>query len=766
MKDLDCNNCAFAKKDICKNKKIKYIKLGKVCKKYIPLNSSCMSCKLYSNCKNISKSFNGLCKQYESNNITVNKKKKKKKKEKNTNTIFNFDIDNQIDIINSFKKEKNVEKDFMSMIDDVISSEFNEIPNFDIDDRDFKLAKNFYEFSTSPKFLGVKPFPAQMEIALNIFLDYCPKCSNKKFYKNIQHDCDLEDFEDNLVLLEHGKCPKCKKNRLELVDEGYFNSIYNELAACAGQRSGKSVLVSMLVSYLTHRYLKLQNPSKTYGLIDNQLLIGSFVATTLDQARDSLWQPLISAISSSEWFKDYHSFLNEVGNKQGKELYRLKDTYLAYYNKKLFLHPAVASLKALRGRTRFVGAIDELGYFNTSETAKKINATETYVALGNSLRTVRSSSRRLYEKGYYDIPTAYMFNISSPFAQDDKIMELVRESKKNKRIYAIHKPTWEMNPQITKEDLADEYLKDSIIAERDFGANPPLTNSPFFLIDDIIPAISSKRKNNVLLKHKLHKSKKNVITSYAKLDYMSYKLSDIPFCLSIDAGATNNQFALTLLYQKLEKTIIYAQMVIFPEEGYNINFDLVDKYIIEPLVSELNIVLICADRWNSKYILDKYADDEYDIYTYQYSLKYDDMMATKMAIRNNNLVIPKPEIPIEDITTKFITKSYKEFRENPISYFILQLLTIQNNGRFVLKGNYDDDLWRATALGYTLMQDEDWNVLFNNIEDYEENIDIKDRLAYSIAGYSGYTKSSSNVKSGNTTKSNVIVYNKSKSLLI
>ena len=37
MKDLDCNNCAFAKKDICKNKKIKYIKLGKVCKKYIHL---------------------------------------------------------------------------------------------------------------------------------------------------------------------------------------------------------------------------------------------------------------------------------------------------------------------------------------------------------------------------------------------------------------------------------------------------------------------------------------------------------------------------------------------------------------------------------------------------------------------------------------------------------------------------------------------------------------------------------------------------------
>jgi hypothetical protein len=103
-----------------------------------------------------------------------------------------------------------------------------------IDERDIPKAPNFLEFVVSPKFLNTRVLPKQLEISLKLLADYCPRCS-KPGYINTLYDQSIGNIRDNLMLLEHGKCPKCEFTRYELIKRGEL-SAYTELITVAGQR--------------------------------------------------------------------------------------------------------------------------------------------------------------------------------------------------------------------------------------------------------------------------------------------------------------------------------------------------------------------------------------------------------------------------------------------------------------------------------------------------------------------------------------------------
>ena len=80
--------------------------------------------------------------------------------------------------------EKKLETAF-DAIDDMFDSLLNnDLPvprDLKIDDRDFPLAKNFWDFCTNPKW-GLKdtvPFSRQLWIATKLFGEYCYDCSKK-----------------------------------------------------------------------------------------------------------------------------------------------------------------------------------------------------------------------------------------------------------------------------------------------------------------------------------------------------------------------------------------------------------------------------------------------------------------------------------------------------------------------------------------------------------------------------------------------------------
>ena len=361
-----------------------------------------------------------------------------------------------------------------------------------VDDRDFAKAPNFLEWAIGPKFLSTSILPKQIEIGSKLFAEYCPDCS-RPGYIDILFDQSIGQIKDNVVFLEHGVCPKCKQNRFDLIEDGKLIPRH-ELVAAVGQRAGKSTLVAMLATYINHRFLKVPNINRSYNQASGITHLGTFSALTLEQATNNLWEPFRGFMSNSPWFQQYHAFLRDQEKKNSTELLHELKTSVHYIHKRLKWAATGSQDRKMRGPTRIWASIDELGWMISDETKPDLqnqNADAVYTALSNSLTTMRRKYSGIFSEENFDMPPIVMANISSPSSSKDKIMRLVRDAVSNKKILAVHCPTWEANPDYDYSSLREEYAHlDEAVFMRDFGAEPPLAANPFLSEPSLVDKIA------------------------------------------------------------------------------------------------------------------------------------------------------------------------------------------------------------------------------------------------------------------------------------
>ena len=178
---------------------------------------------------------------------------------------------------------------------------------------------------------------------------------------------------------------------------------------------------------------------------------------TYTKACDLLWKPIKNLVMESPWYKYLHEKLSYYEEYHGLSLYSLHSNALNYNFRQIFLHPTGPNKRTLRGDTRFLSVLDELGWFphgEDNDERERASANEVYVALDRSLKTVRASARRLAKQGYSNFPFAYSLNISSPSSYYDKIMSLYRTYRNSREVYAWKLSTWEMNPTFSENDLS------------------------------------------------------------------------------------------------------------------------------------------------------------------------------------------------------------------------------------------------------------------------------------------------------------------------
>lgn len=117
----------------------------------------------------------------------------------------------------------------------------NSVRDVKIDDRDMRLGENYYDFCTKVAGKAIKkPFSRQLYIALNLLNEYCPRCTNPKWLDlaNVPVDMDSQDLARKVVMMKHGRCPKCGVTKAQLILEKELKD-YNELALIMGQRASK-----------------------------------------------------------------------------------------------------------------------------------------------------------------------------------------------------------------------------------------------------------------------------------------------------------------------------------------------------------------------------------------------------------------------------------------------------------------------------------------------------------------------------------------------
>jgi hypothetical protein len=104
-----------------------------------------------------------------------------------------------------------------------------------------------------------------------------------------------------------------------------------------------------------------------------------------------------------------------------------------------------------------------------------------------------------------------------------------------------------------------------------------------------------------------------------------------------------------------------------------------------------------SDTWNSTDLVQKLR--QYKVMSEQYTLKFMDLVEIAARLSSGELILPKPELPVEDLRMTY--ENPIEFVDGkPILGLILQMLTVRQVGRRVTKPlNGEDDMFRALALG-------------------------------------------------------------------
>lgn len=499
--------------------------------------------------------------------------------------------------------------------------------------------------------------------------------------------------------------------------------------------SGKSIVVALLSTYIVHRVLMMQKPTEIYRVGPNQMLHGAFVALTAGQAKDTLYEPFYGYILEAPWFKKYHALLDFYQQKYKQTIYKVMDSYILYRHRNLFVHYAGPDKRVLRGRTRIFASIDEIGWFDNSKDSGKVkvDASEVYIALERSLLTCRSAEQYQLGLDYDQCLSAYFLNISSPSSVRDKICELVRLSEGSDKLLGLHKPTWEMNPNVPQDSpiIIEAYRKDPVTAERDYGANPPLSSNPFIRSRAMVmDCMKDVGKNFIKYSQQIYRAKDGGKYRYGSVQKI--KNSTQPSIMAIDAGLTNNSFAMVVGTKDDANINLDLLIEIMPLPGIPLHYTMIYEHLILPVIEARNVRVLLADRWNSvKLLQDAEAQSERLQVAKSYSVKYSDLWNTKASIESGRLRYPRAEMSDVDQILAFDPDDYPRcFTGKESEHLILQMLTVQDTGKQVIKGeNLTDDIWRASVL-------LEWGL---NNPDFDEYMVVDEKNKYK-AGLIGVSR--------------------------
>jgi len=331
----------------------------------------------------------------------------------------------------------------------------------------------------------------QYQIMRDVFCTRCPICNSMK-----PEDIDCWgksriylESETLLVWNERAQdfvCPRCTHTQRELIRDRMFIP-YNEMIVLAGMRSGKSYLGAHIGGYYEH-FLSTR-AMFGHGYLQRMLKQAAaewfevtFAASTATQAAQTIYAKYREMRKGSPWVQRYVSWVRGFEERQpaGSDMwtYRTNDDAVLDGWAKVRYNRIASDSRGVAGRTRIAASIDE--WARLSDTEGTRSATELYRVLNQSLKTIRAAV------DLNDLPAfmGLMINVTSPISQDDPAMETYNKASDGslKRTYAWKGPTWEFNPQMPREVFDEEYVKDPVAAERDFGANPPNAESPF--VDD------------------------------------------------------------------------------------------------------------------------------------------------------------------------------------------------------------------------------------------------------------------------------------------
>ena len=433
-----------------------------------------------------------------------------------------------------------------------------------------------------------------------------------------------------------------------------FKQTANEVVAQLGKGSGKDYCSTISVAYIVYLLLCLRDPASYYGKPPGDSIDIINIAINAQQANNVFFKGFKNRVTHSPWFTGkYFEKASEIK-----------------FDKNVTVYSGHSEREAFEGYNVLVAVLDEISGFALDSTSGHDQAKtgsgiyDMYRASVDSRfpdygkvillsfprfkndyiqqryddiiseKEVISRSHRF--KLDPDLPENTVGNEFDIFWDEDQII-----SYKYPRVYAIRRPTWEVNPTRSIEDFKIAFYRDVTDALGRFACMPPEAIDAFF---------KSREKIEMAFN-----DLSVAVDSFGRFEEWFLPKDDTEYFIHVDLAQKHDHCAVSMAhiekFVSVKVTDTYSQpapivkvdavMYWTPTSDKSVDFGEVRDYILSLRSRGFNIRVCTFDRWNSHDMMQQLK--QYGINTETLSVAkkhYDDMAMVVLEERLNGPHIP------------------------------------------------------------------------------------------------------------------------------
>jgi len=386
----------------------------------------------------------------------------------------------------------------------------------------------------------------------------------------------------------------------------------SEVILQLGKGSGKDYTSTIACAYMVHLLLCLSDPAAYYGKPPGDAIDIINIAINAVQANRVFFKGFNQRIEKSPWF-------------QGRYIAKAN---MVEFDKSVTVHSGHSEREAWEGYNVLVIILDEISGFELESTSGHDQAKtassiyKMYRASVNSRfpdfgKVILLSFPRFkndYIQQRYNEAVAekevvlrhHRFKVDPelPDGTEGNEFEIEWEedhiiSYKVPRMYALKRPTWEINPTRKIEDFTIDFYTDPTDALSRFACMPPDATDAFF-------------KNRAVIE-KAFSNPKQGVDSYGRFDDDFKPKDDKTYFMHVDLAQKHDHCAVALAHvdgwvtmkigdqykEAAPRVIVDAVRYWTPTASKSVDFTEVKDYITSVRERGFNVKLVTFDRWNS-----------------------------------------------------------------------------------------------------------------------------------------------------------------------
>jgi hypothetical protein len=242
---------------------------------------------------------------------------------------------------------------------------------------------------------------------------------------------DIEEFlESKEYMDQKGSVRPVVKYELQNIIERIDNTREVVLTGATGW--GKSYLSRALIEYMLYKLSMLHNPQYQYGLAPGSSIVMILQSLSLRLSKKILFDPLLSAFSSSPYFTKNFPFNKHVTSE-------------LQFPKNIYILPVSGSEMATLGLDVYAGVMSELNYFSVVENSKQLTMRgqedTTYDQASNAYTNLIQRLKSRFQT-YGKIPGCLILD-SAVHYPGDFLSKKIEEAKWDDQIYVVKHAIWD-----------------------------------------------------------------------------------------------------------------------------------------------------------------------------------------------------------------------------------------------------------------------------------------------------------------------------------